>query len=434
MKEGITLKNIERTEEIQAIIDRMPTKFGIWITGFVLALTVLFFVFGWSIRYPDIIIGQIVMNANSSPVKLVAYTGGKLYLIKKAQSHVNEGDYIAYVENSANLSDIQNTYKLIKKLNVNNLGVQVDFPRNVSLGDLNTKYFSFINAYDDLLNHNQADLLLRQGEILGKTLIEQQNTLEIYTKKLSLSLENVRLMIKFHKRDSTLFRNKVMSEAEIDKSDMAFLSVKDSYNNMLNEITTVKEQIQETRSKIQQNSIQKSQEKGKSHLNLVTTYTDLVDNFKLWEQKYVFKSPIKGIVQFSRFWNNGEFLQAGEPVFTIVPVKSKVLGQMTLPSSGAGKVRVGQEVIIKLDNYPYREYGSIKGKVLSISLTTNTVKTEKGEAETYLVNVDLPDELKTNYGSKLDFKYEIKGTGEIITRDRKLIERLFDNMKYSVNK
>ncbi|MFD2148734.1 HlyD family efflux transporter periplasmic adaptor subunit [Mucilaginibacter antarcticus] len=334
MKEGITLKNIERTEEIQAIIDRMPTKFGIWITGFVLALTVLFFVFGWSIRYPDIIIGQIVMNANSSPVKLVAYTGGKLYLIKKAQSHVNEGDYIAYVENSANLSDIQNTYKLIKKLNVNNLGVQVDFPRNVSLGDLNTKYFSFINAYDDLLNHNQADLLLRQGEILGKTLIEQQNTLEIYTKKLSLSLENVRLMIKFHKRDSTLFRNKVMSEAEIDKSDMAFLSVKDSYNNMLNEITTVKEQIQETRSKIQQNSIQKSQEKGKSHLNLVTTYTDLVDNFKLWEQKYVFKSPIKGIVQFSRFWNNGEFLQAGEPVFTIVPVKSKVLGQMTLPSSG----------------------------------------------------------------------------------------------------
>ncbi|MFD2148670.1 HlyD family secretion protein [Mucilaginibacter antarcticus] len=276
--------------------------------------------------------------------------------------------------------------------------------------------------------------MLRQGEILGKTLIEQQNTLEIYTKKLSLSLENVRLMIKFHKRDSTLFRNKVMSEAEIDKSDMAFLSVKDSYNNMLNEITTVKEQIQETRSKIQQNSIQKSQEKGKSHLNLVTTYTDLVDNFKLWEQKYVFKSPIKGIVQFSRFWNNGEFLQAGEPVFTIVPVKSKVLGQMTLPSSGAGKVRVGQEVIIKLDNYPYREYGSIKGKVLSISLTTNTVKTEKGEAETYLVNVDLPDELKTNYGSKLDFKYEIKGTGEIITRDRKLIERLFDNMKYSVNK
>ncbi|MFD2148733.1 hypothetical protein [Mucilaginibacter antarcticus] len=91
-------------------------------------------------------------------------------------------------------------------------------------------------------------------------------------------------------------------------------------------------------------------------------------------------------------------------------------------------------MIIKLDNYPYREYGSIKGKVLSISLTTNTVKTEKGEAETYLVNVDLPDELKTNYGSKLDFKYEIKGTGEIITRDRKLIERLFDNMKYSVNK
>ena len=64
----------------------------------------------------------------------------------------------------------------------------------------------------------------------------------------------------------------------------------------------------------------------------------------------------------------------------------------------------------------------------------NEANRDKGEIETYLVNVDLPEELKTNYGSKLDFKYEIKGSGEIITKDRKLIERLFDNMRYAVNK
>ena len=48
----------------------------------------------------------------------------------------------------------------------------------------------------------------------------------------------------------------------------------------------------------------------------------------------------------------------------------------------------------------------------------------------YLVNISLPDKLKTNYGSVLNFKFEIKGSGEIITNERRLVERLFDNLKY----
>jgi hypothetical protein len=77
------------------------------------------------------------------------------------------------------------------------------------------------------------------------------------------------------------------------------------------------------------------------------------------------------------------------------------------------------------------EYGSIKGKVKSISLTTNAVKTaNQGDIENYLVLVELPNELTTNYGSKLEFKYEIKGTADIITNNRRLGQRLFDNLKY----
>ena len=148
----------------------------------------------------------------------------------------------------------------------------------------------------------------------------------------------------------------------------------------------------------------------------------------------MFKSPIKGKIQYSKFWNNNQFIQIGEPVFTVVPIENRVLGQMTLPAHGAGKVKIGQEVIIKLDDYPYTEYGSIKGKVASISLTSNPVNTINGSMETYLVNVSLPEGLKTNYGSILNFKFEMKGVGEIITNDRKLLERFFDNLKYKYNR
>lgn len=93
----------------------------------------------------------------------------------------------------------------------------------------------------------------------------------------------------------------------------------------------------------------------------------------------------------------------------------------------------GQEVIIKLDNFPYNEYGSLKGIVSEISLMTNTQQTNQGDLEQYLIHVELPDGLKTNYSQLLPFKYELKGVAEIITRDRRLIERVFDNFRYMLS-
>lgn len=108
-----------------------------------------------------------------------------------------------------------------------------------------------------------------------------------------------------------------------------------------------------------------------------------------------------------------------------------IIGQVLLPLLVPVRC-VGNDVIIKLDNYPYIEFGSIKGKVKSISPVTKKLKTETSNIETYLVIVSLPDGLTTNYGESLYFKYEIKGTAEIVVKKRRLIERLFDNLKYRI--
>jgi len=113
-----------------------------------------------------------------------------------------------------------------------------------------------------------------------------------------------------------------------------------------------------------------------------------------------------------------------------------MIGQIYLPSLGVGKVDVGQEVIIRLDNYPNMEYGSIGGKVKMISELTNQSETfaKKNDLQTYLITVDLPDKLTTNYGITLDFNYEIKGVVDILTKKKKLLLRLFDNLKYIASK
>ena len=50
-------------------------------------------------------------------------------------------------------------------------------------------------------------------------------------------------------------------------------------------------------------------------------------------------------------------------------------------------------------------------------------------AEAYLVLVKFPHGLVTNFGKKLTVNFEAKGQADIITKPKRLIERLFDNLK-----
>jgi len=64
----------------------------------------------------------------------------------------------------------------------------------------------------------------------------------------------------------------------------------------------------------------------------------------------------------------------------------------------------------------------------SIANQQDLSKTEK--VNNYLIIVSLPSGLKTNYGTKLTFHFEAKGTAEVVTNDERLVERLFDNLKH----
>lgn len=428
----------QRTEEVQQIIERMPTRFGLWVTTIVLSLACLMFFFGYKIRYPDVVMGQISINTQTAPIKLIANTTGKLHLNgTKSLASVHENEIVAYVQNSGNLKNIEYVDSLIKHYNPTEdkiINLISRLPKNLALGELNSKYYTFINSLQELANYKHDRLFEKQVDNLNKIYLEQEKSIQSSSLKVKTGASSLQYMQKFHRRDSTLLSKKVVSEADFDKTELSYLNSKDNFQNAISTLINNRQQAQQTQSKIQEISIQKTEKEKELKLAVLASYIDLQDNIKSWEQKYVFRAPFAGKVQFLKFWTNNQFVQSGEPIFTIVPKNDQAVGHLILPIKGAGKVKKGQEVIVKLEDYPYIEYGSIKGKVQSISLTTSTTKTEKGDIETYMITVDFPHQLKTNYGTVLDFKFEAKGTAEIITNDRQLIQRLFDNLKYIMKK
>lgn len=101
-------------------------------------------------------------------------------------------------------------------------------------------------------------------------------------------------------------------------------------------------------------------------------------------------------------------------------------GYVQLKGNWAGKVRIGQQVNLKFVNYPYLEFGVVKGSVSKIAPVPT--------GDFYLLEVNLPTQLVSTVGKKLEFERELKGTAEIITDRERLLSRILQPLRTILGK
>ncbi|MBQ4421163.1 MAG: hypothetical protein II878_06410 [Bacteroidales bacterium] len=94
--------------------------------------------------------------------------------------------------------------------------------------------------------------------------------------------------------------------------------------------------------------------------------------------------------------------------------------KITIPVANSGKIQAGQTINIKLDNYPYMEYGMIKLKIDTLKL----VKQKNG----YCFILNMPDKLTTTYKTTLPYIPKMQGSAEIITKDQRLINKFIKKL------
>ncbi|MEJ5092801.1 MULTISPECIES: HlyD family efflux transporter periplasmic adaptor subunit [Sphingobacterium] len=425
----------ERTEEVRDIIERMPNTFARNITYLVYFIVALLLFFGYVVKYPDIVTGEVILSAEQSPLQIVAGQSGRLKINHiKSQDMIQPDQLLAWIDNPAQPDLIAQIKTLLTSLPLATTEARLLYnklPKNLNLGDLTIPYSSLLTTVKQLADYQDHKLYDKHEQSLAKILDEQTKALSTLKDKERLSRASLKISDKYLERDSILLAKRLISQAEYEQSIAGHIGAEDQVKTSLRNSGSVREQISSTENSIQQNKITKSEKEQQFDLELLTAYNNLIDKINLWEKQYLITSPVGGNAQFLKFWTNNQFVQAGEPLFSIVPKQNEVLGKVMLPVQGAGKVKMGQKVIVKMADYPYMEYGYIEGKVNNISLVSSPVNLGNGSTvDSYLVTLIFPEGLMTNYGTQLDFRFEAKGTAEIITKDRRLIERFFDNLKY----
>jgi multidrug efflux pump subunit AcrA (membrane-fusion protein) len=131
-------------------------------------------------------------------------------------------------------------------------------------------------------------------------------------------------------------------------------------------------------------------------------------------------APGRGRVGYVAVHGRGETLPRGQTLLSIVPDGAPLLVEMRVPNREAGRVRVGQPVRLKVDAFPFGDYGMLFGEVQSLATEADS---GGGEPSFRAVAV-LERPYFTRHGETFDLKPGMTGTAEIVTERKTLLQIL----------
>ena len=411
-----------RSEEVQDIIGRMPTRWCTLAAFIMFILVCVLTALSFLISYPDTIDGEITITGVSAPVRLLSSADGKLHLIAPTNKQIANGAIIAYIENGATFKDIVSLKRSLKEN-------KIILSNTLNLGELGNAYNSYVVAAQHWyhLSHSKRYETMRMS--LEKHINASKNISEQLLQNLKIKAQVRKNIQEEFTRDSILAKQYIVTNSELSKSQNSYLNQIENESYLHNTLLEKEAEISNSQTEIAKSHIEEEEQVEEAYVDMMSKRNILQSELQLWEKKYLIKAPMDGRLDYLGFWRENVYVLAGTELFSVVPQRNNVIGEAFIPSVGAGKVRIGQNANVKLNDYPYDEFGLLKGRVKSISRVTNKTSTKKSVTETYRVQIIFPNGLTSNFGNTLHLNFDSKGTVEIVTKNKHLIERLFDNLK-----
>ncbi|MDR3327354.1 MAG: HlyD family secretion protein [Prevotellaceae bacterium] len=422
------IKNIElRSEEVQDILGRPPKWLIRW--GITVIFVVMAGLFGGSyfFKYPDIVSAPLVVSTENLPVDIVAKKSERIdTLFVTEKQSVTKEQILGVLENSANTKDVMKLIEIVDTFDIDNALCYCKTGAGLNVGDLQPACSAFLKSCEDYRYLIETDYHNKKTKSIGKQKQIQQNILNQSYKQLNINRKQFETAQNQFRIDSNLFSQKVMSAFEFETSKNTCLQAQQSYETAKTGIENQKYNILQLEQTIFDLEQQKNEQLSQLKIAYQTALNQLKAQIKQWKQTYLFVSQIDGTATFTKYWQKNQNVTAGETILTVVPdKKQKIIGKIYLPPQRAGKVKTGQTVNVKFDDFPYMEYGMIKVKVKSIALVPIV---ENGN-RSYVLEVQFPDSLVTSYNKTLIFRQQMSGTAEIVTEDARLLERLLNPVK-----
>jgi len=432
-KSVIVMKNTfsDHGNEIDEIISSKLPRIVRWGTVYFFFMLLLIGIICWFIEYPDIVVASAKLNSINAAKEIITKTDGKIVkILVKENEKVAAGQILGYMESTAKPQSVLQIHSqvdsMITLIEENKTDEIIKyFPTSTYsfekgkeniLGELQSSYQAFIQAFILFKDYLSKGFFFKKKRML---LTDMQNIVKLHgilidqkklmQKDLSLSNET------FNANES-LAKDKVISSFDYRNEESKLIAKQLSLPQINASIVSNESLQNEKKKEINELENQIIVEKNTFIQALLTMKSQIQG----WETKYLLKAPVSGTVSFSGFFQENQEMKAGQPLFYVQPVNTSCFVEMLVSQYNFGKVKQGQEVLLKFQAYPSEQYGSVVGKIDYI----NTIPTDSG----YLAKVILPNGLITNFKNPLLYRNGLVAQADIITEKMRLLERFYYNI------
>lgn len=410
-------KNIKITEKLPR---------GLTISSFVAIFFVLALLpfIAWLLEYKDTISAPLTITTEVTPVDIYARTSGELRLLVTNNALVEKDAPLAIVRNTAIYEDVQllKNKLAVKDRNAIDLAKALSLFHNLEIGELKPALVKLNTTVDNYLTFEKTDKHRALIASRVTQIAQYQKRKDLLSKKAGILKKDRAYDNKDIARNEKLYADSIISAVEFDKvdrkiviQDLASLEIETDLNALDLNIETLEREKLELSSRFDLDQL--------NFVNPIKEALRLLENeIGVWELKYLLKANVTGRCVFKEHFNDYRFVRQDEKVFSLIPQEvTPYFALLQLPIQGAGKVTETQEVYVKLNNYPFMEFGVLKGTIRDISSLPFD--------EHYNVKVDFADELITTYGDTIEPQALLHGIGEIIVERKTLYERISEQVK-----
>jgi multidrug resistance efflux pump len=407
---------LNERDDIQALLGNPPSwmlRFGVWAVAGVLALL---FALAWFIKYPEVVEAKVIFVTENPPIRVFARASGRVQaLLVKNQQRVQRGDLLAVLDNTADWKDV---LKLEKMIESDPLSI---LPSNhLNLGNLQSAYSTFSQNWKDYSYFTTKTGIETKIQFINNQIDHLEALNANLQSQKGIQEQEFALAESEFSRQKRLYTEGVNSASEYEKFQSTYLQQKRQIEATQAQFINNAASIGQQQSQINDLRQSKNDNTNTKQLTLEEDRRRLREAIAAWKQNYLLIAPIAGTTTLTKIWSAEQNINTGEELLTIVPDNSseKIVGKATLPIAGSGKVVAGLIARIQLADFPARQFGIVEGTVTSIAAIP--------QKDEYMMDIALPQSLATSYGKPIPFRQEMQGLAKIVTKDRRIVLRLFD--------
>lgn len=371
-----------------AVLEENPQQFR-WIIFFWFFSITLFLLWASFSPIDEIVRGEGKVVPSGENQMIQHLEGGILedILVKEGET-VNADQVLLKVNNLKSTSTYESMGYKVAQLRAKMVRLKAEvantefLPTEADLKEIPSQILQERNLFSSNKERLNAQLsgLNEQYTQKKNDKIETQGRIAEQKKALTYIREEVKI-------SEPLVAQGVKSKVEFLKLQRELSTLEERYNGMIASMPRLDAAISEIENKMKEvrseftTKAQIELNESQTEYNRITaesaSYADQVVRTTL-------KSPINGVVQKLYVNTIGGVIKAGDNLIEIVPTEDGLLAEVKVKPSDIAFLYPGQEAIVKVTAYDFAIYGSLKGKVVTISPDSIT---DKRDNTYYIVRV-----------------------------------------------